>query len=143
MLILSIRVPKRVQANEDNYERVVVTLPDGSQGVIHFFHSAGKHLKCGFEFPESVGIARGSVLDDVEPEKLAAFVKGLSACAEAIHPICESIRPICETAGPLSESIQRVRELHAAAEEPGRPLSKYFPLTADELNAAPSGGPSA
>lgn len=92
MLILSVRVPKRVHASEENYERVVVTMPDGSQGTIHFFHSAGKHLKCGFEFPETVRITRASVLDDVPPEKLAAFAEGLSKCAEACQPVGDFVR---------------------------------------------------
>lgn len=143
MLILAIKVPKRVHATSENYERVVISLPDGSQGVIHFFHSAGKHLKCGFEFPDSVGITRGSVLDDVDPAKLAAFTEGLSRLAEACRPVRDALPVVCEPSGPLSESIQRVRQLHAAAEHPGRPVSAYFPLTAAELNAAEAGGPSA
>lgn len=122
MLILSIKIPKRVHATSENYERVMVQFPDGSTGVIHFFHTSGNHLKCGFEFPETVRVCRGSVLDHVEPEKLAAFAEGLSKLAEA-----------CQSAG---------EGLLAAVEPAGRPVSKYFPLTADELNAATTGGPS-
>lgn len=118
MLVLSIRVPKRVHATGENYQRVLLEFPDGSTGVIHFFHSSGNHLKCGFEMPENVRVRRGSILDSVPPEKLAAFADGLSACVQAIEPVSET-----------------VRELHAAAVKPGRPGS-FFPLTEDELSAA-------
>lgn len=89
MLILSVKVPKRSHADGERYERVVLNFPDGSEGVVHFFHTSGQHMKVGFEMPEAVGIRRGSSVDEVPPEKLAAFIGGLSKVAEA-----------CRLAGP-------------------------------------------
>lgn len=106
MLVLSIKTAKLVHSDHVNYERIVLTLPDGSQGTIHFFHRAGNHLKCGFDLPNTVGITRGSVLDDIDPARLTAFANGQSKLAEACKPAAEAI-------------------------------------TRDELNAVPSGGPSA
>ena len=84
MLILSVKVPKRSHADGERYERIVLNFPDGSEGVVHFFHTSGQHMKVGFELPGAVGIRRGSSLDEVPPEKLAAFVDVLSKCADSI-----------------------------------------------------------
>lgn len=142
MLILSIRTPKRVHATGENYERVVLQFPDGSEGVIHFFHTSGNHLKCGFEFPETVRVCRGSVLDHVEPEKLAAFTEGLSKLAEACKAEGEGLKLAADRVR-VPVTIDGSRLLPEFRQElTGRPLSKYFPLTAAELNAAEAGGPS-
>ena len=94
MLILNVKAPKRTKADGENYERVVLEFPDGSEGVIHFFERVGDRIKCGLEMPEAVGIRRSSIIDQIPPEKLSAFVDGLSACVEAIQPAARELNMV-------------------------------------------------